>query len=268
MMRLILDVWRQKTRLDVGRFVRYEAREVTAEMSLLELLDVVNEGLVLRGDEPIAFDNDCREGICGSCGFLVNGLAHGPQDGAAACQVYLRRFKSGQTLRLEPFRAAAFPIIKDLVVDRSALDRIIMAGGYVSINAGSAPEANTTAVRKVDTDSALDAATCIGCGACVAACPNASAALFTGAKLTHLGSLPQGQPERSRRVLHMVEVARDEGFGHCTTAGECEAVCPKRIPLRVIARMNRDWLRASMAAENRAPDAVRAKSRLRKKTDK
>ncbi len=257
MMRLSLDVWRQKSPVDVGRFVRYEARDVSPDMSLLELLDVINEGIILRGEEPIAFDHDCREGICGSCGFIVNGIAQGPQNGAAACQVYMRHFKDGQTLRFEPFRAAAFPLIKDLVVDRSALDRIVMAGGYISVNTGSAPEANTTAVRKEDTDNALDAAACIGCGACVAACPNASAALFTGAKIAHLSSLPQGQPERQRRALRMVMRARDEGFGHCTTAGECEAVCPKRIPLRVIAHMNRDWLRARLAGENRETMATR-----------
>jgi succinate dehydrogenase / fumarate reductase iron-sulfur subunit len=246
MMRLVLHVWRQKDPRNGGKFVRYEARALSPDMSLLEMLDVVNEGLILRGEDPIAFDNDCREGICGSCGFLVNGVAHGPQNGAAACQVYLRQFQDGQTLCIEPFRAASFPLVKDLVVDRSALDRIVMAGGYISVNTGSAPEANTTAVRKDDTDRALDAAVCIGCGACVAACPNASAALFTGAKIAHLGSLPQGQLERERRALRMVMSARDEGFGHCTTAGECEAVCPKRIPLRVIAQMNRDWLRARL----------------------
>lgn len=246
MMRLLFDVWRQASPKENGRFERYEVADMTPDMSLLEALDVVNQNLIVEGKEPIAFDSDCREGICGSCGFLVNGVAHGPLSGAAVCQVHLRHFRDGDLLSLEPFRAAAFPLVKDLVVDRRALDRIIAAGGYVSVNTGSAPEASTLRVGKEETERAMDAAACIGCGACVAACPNASAALFTGAKIGHLGELPQGQPERERRALAMVRRAESEGFGHCTTAGECEAACPKRIPLRVIARMNRDHLRARL----------------------
>lgn len=233
-MRIALEVWRQRSPEEPGRFVRYETTEASPDMSLLELLDVVNEGLVRSGEEPIAFDSDCREGICGTCGFMVNGLAHGPLQGAAACQVYLRNFRDGATLYLEPFRANAFPLIKDLVINRGALDRIIAAGGYVSVNTGNAPEANTSTIRKARAERAMDAAACIACGACIAACPNASAALFTGAKITHLGSLP-------------------EGFGHCTFAGECETACPKSIPLEVITQMNHDYLKARLSGEDRAP---------------
>ena len=251
MMRIALEVWRQRSPDEAGRFVRYETHEASPDMSLLELLDVINEGLVQKGEEPIAFDSDCREGICGTCGFMVNGLAHGPLQGTAACQVYLRHFRDGETLFLEPFRAKAFPLIKDLVISRGALDRLIAAGGYVSVNTGNAPEANTSTIRKDDAERAMDAAACIACGACVAACPNASAALFTGAKITHLGSLPEGQPERGRRALRMVRAAATEGFGHCTFAGECETACPKSIPLQVITQMNRDFLAARISGDER-----------------
>ena len=226
--------------------VRYEANDVNPDMSMLELLDVVNEGLTLKGDEPIAFEHDCREGICGSCGFMINGIAHGPLPATTVCQLSMRHFKDGDELFLEPWRAKAFSVIKDLVVDRSAFDRIIEAGGYVSIPTGSAPDGNVILVPKDASDRAMDAAACIGCGACVAACPNASAALFTGAKIAHLGLLPQGQPERRQRALRMVHQFNAEQFGSCTNIGECEAVCPKEIKLEVIARMNRDFIVASL----------------------
>ena len=244
-MRLLLDVWRQRNAASKGRMVRYEANDVNPDMSMLELLDVVNEGLILKGDEPIAFEHDCREGICGSCGFMINGIAHGPLPATTVCQLSMRHFKDAQKLVLEPWRAKAFPVIKDLVVDRSAFDRIIEAAGYISVPTGSAPDGNTILVPKENADRAMDAAACIGCGACVAACPNASAALFTGAKIAHLGLLPQGQPERHQRALSMVRQYNREGFGSCTNIGECEAVCPKEISLEVIARMNRDFIDAS-----------------------
>lgn len=244
-MRLTLHVWRQKNANERGSMVQYEARNVNPEMSFLEMLDVLNEELTLKGDDPIAFDNDCREGICGMCGFMINGVAHGPRRGTTVCQLHMRKFRDGDKLYLEPWRARAFPVIKDLVVDRSAFDRIIAAGGYISIPAGSAPDGNTILVPKQNADIAMDAAACIGCGACVAACPNASASLFTGAKITHLGGLPQGQPERFERAPRMVAEAVMAGFGSCTNIGECEAVCPKEIKLEVIARMNRDFLKAS-----------------------
>lgn len=244
-MRLVLQVWRQKNFNSPGRLVRYEASDVNPDMSMLELLDVVNEGLILKGEDPIAFEHDCREGICGSCGFMINGVAHGPLPATTVCQLTMRHFRDGDELSLEPWRAKAFPIIKDLVVDRSAFDRIIEAGGYISVPTGSAPDGNALPVPKEDADRAMDAAACIGCGACVAACPNASAALFTGAKITHLGLLPQGQPERHQRALRMVRQFNAEGFGGCTNIGECEAVCPKGIRLEVIARMHHDYLRAS-----------------------
>ena len=223
---------------------RYEAKDVSADMSFLEMLDVVNEKLISEGREPIAFEHDCREGICGSCGFMINGIAHGPHRGTTVCQLHMRHFKDGDELYLEPWRARAFPVIKDLIVDRGAFDRIIMSGGYITARTGSGPDGNTLPVPKADADRAMDAAACIGCGACVAACPNASAALFTGAKISHLGLLPQGQAERSRRALRMVAQYNLELFGSCTNIGECEAVCPKEIRLDVIARMNRDYLRA------------------------
>jgi len=244
-MKLTLHVWRQKNSTAPGQFVRYEANDVNAHMSFLEMLDVVNEEIILKGEEPIAFDHDCREGICGTCGSMVNGLAHGGHKGATLCQLHMRFFKEGDEIWLEPWRARAFPVIRDLVVDRGALDRIVASGGYVSVPTGSAPDGNAIAVPKPDADRAMDAAACIGCGACVASCPNAAVALFLGAKITHLGSLPQGQPERMDRALKMVARARLEVFGYCTNIGECEAACPKEIKLDVIARMNRDFLRAS-----------------------
>jgi len=244
-MRLILHVWRQKNAAAKGRMVRYETNQASPDMSMLELLDVVNEGLILKGEEPIAFEHDCREGICGSCGFMINGIAHGPLRATTVCQLSVRHFKDGQQLYLEPWRAKAFPVIKDLIVDRRAFDRIIAAAGYISVPTGSAPDGNAILVPKENADRAMDAAACIGCGACVAACPNASAALFTGAKIAHLGLLPQGQPERHQRALIMVRQYNAEGFGSCTNIGECEAACPKEIGLEVIARMNRDFIAAS-----------------------
>ncbi|MGD1072609.1 MAG: succinate dehydrogenase/fumarate reductase iron-sulfur subunit [Bryobacteraceae bacterium] len=244
-MNLILHIWRQKNASGKGAMERYEAKDVSGDMSFLEMLDVVNEKLIAEGREPIAFEHDCREGICGSCGFMINGIAHGPQRGTTVCQLHMRHFKDGDELYLEPWRARAFPVIKDLIVDRSAFDRIIMSGGYITARTGSGPDGNTLPVPKEDADRAMDAAACIGCGACVAACPNASAALFTGAKISHLGLLPQGQAERSRRALRMVAQYNLERFGTCTNIGECEAVCPKEIRLDAIARMNRDYLRAS-----------------------
>jgi len=244
-MRLILHVWRQKNAASPGRMVRYDAEDVNPDMSMLELLDVINEDLILKGEEPIAFEHDCREGICGSCGFMINGIAHGPLPATTVCQLTMRHFRDGDELFVEPWRAKAFPVIKDLIVDRSAFDRVIEAGGYISVPTGSAPDGNAIPVPKEDADRAMDAAACIGCGACVAACPNASAALFTGAKIAHLGLLPQGQPERYQRALRMVRQFNAEEFGSCTNIGECEAVCPKEIKLEVIARMNHDFLQAS-----------------------
>ena len=244
-MKLILHVWRQKSASHAGRMVRYEHTKVNPHMSFLEMLDVLNEDLIARGDEPIAFDHDCREGICGSCGFMINGIAHGPQRGTTVCQLHMRHFRDSDELYLEPWRARAFPVVKDLVVDRRAFDRIIASGGFISISTGSAPDGNTIPVPKQNADLAMDAAACIGCGACVAACPNGAAALFTGAKISHLALLPQGQPERYARVLDMVAQVREELFGSCTNIGECEAVCPKEIRLEMIARMNRDYLKAS-----------------------
>src|SRR5579884_592739 len=247
-MNLTLYIWRQSSRADRGRMVRYEAGHLNPDMSMLEALDVLNEELINRGEEPVAFEHDCREGICGSCGFMINGVAHGPLPATTVCQLTLRHFKDGQEVYLEPWRAKAFPVIKDLVVDRSAFDRIIAAGGYISARTGSAQDANSILIPKEDADRAMDAAACIGCGACVAACPNASAALFTGAKISHLGLLPQGQPERRRRALHMVAQMTREAFGSCTNIGECEAVCPKEIRIEVIGRMNQDYMKASWAS--------------------
>ncbi len=244
-MNLKLHVWRQKSATSAGRMEAYPANDVNADMSFLEMLDVVNEGLIGEGKDPIAFEHDCREGICGSCGFMVNGVAHGPERGTTVCQLHMRHFKDGDELYLEPWRARAFPVIKDLVVDRSAFDRIIEQGGYVNARTGSAPDGNAIPIPKQNADLAMDAAACIGCGACVAACPNASAALFTGAKISHLALLPQGQAERSRRALRMVAQYNQELFGSCTNIGECEAVCPKEIKLENIARMNRDYLKAN-----------------------
>jgi succinate dehydrogenase / fumarate reductase iron-sulfur subunit len=245
-MNLTLKVWRQKGPADAGGFVTYQVRDVNAHMSFLEMLDVLNEDLTARGEEPVAFDSDCREGICGTCGFMINGVAHGPNRATTVCQLHMRFFKDGDVLTLEPWRAAAFPVLRDLCVDRSSFDRVIQAGGFISANTGSAPEANALPVPKEHADRAMDAATCIGCGACVAACPNASAMLFTAAKVAHLNLLPQGQPERFRRVRNMVAQHDAEGFGHCTNHGECEAVCPKEISMNFIAMLNRDLLRSAL----------------------
>lgn len=244
-MRLTLRIWRQPNPQTKGKLVRYDMDNVSEDMSMLECLDVLNETLVEKGKEPIAFEHDCREGICGSCGFMINGIAHGPLPATTVCQLTMRHFKDGQELVIEPWRARAFPLIKDLVVDRRVLDRIIEAGGYISVSTGSAPDGNAIPVSKESSEDAMDAAQCIGCGACVAACPNASAALFTGAKIAHLGLLPQGQPERRMRSLRMVTQANLEMFGQCTNIGECTGVCPKSIRLDVIGRMNRDYIAAS-----------------------
>jgi succinate dehydrogenase / fumarate reductase iron-sulfur subunit len=252
-MNLVLHVWRQKNANSPGGFERYEATNVNEHMSFLELLDVVNEDLAARGQEPIAFDHDCREGICGSCGMVVNGVAHGPQRGSTVCQLHLRAYRDGDEITIEPWRAAAFPVLRDLVVDRSAFDRIIQAGGYISLRTGSAPEANSLPIAKANSDLAFDAASCIACGACVAACPNASAALFTASKVAHLSLLPQGEPERDDRVRKMVSQMDAEGFGHCSFHRECEAVCPKAISADFISRMNRELLAAVTKAPNEVP---------------
>jgi succinate dehydrogenase / fumarate reductase iron-sulfur subunit len=251
-MNLTLHVWRQKHAHDKGRFVRYEARDIGPDMSFLEMLDAVNERLITSGEDPIAFDHDCREGICGTCGFVINGIAHGPRRGTTVCQLHMRSFKDGDILYLEPWRAKAFPVIKDLMVNRSAFDRIIQAGGFISASTGGAPEANSLPVPKEDAELAMDAAECIGCGACVAACPNASAMLFTAAKVSHLGLLPQGQPERYQRVLSMMARAEQEMFGSCTNIAECEAACPKEISLDFIGRLNRDFIKASFFEGSKA----------------
>jgi succinate dehydrogenase / fumarate reductase iron-sulfur subunit len=240
-MNLTLKVWRQSDAKSEGKLVTYEAREVLADMSFLEMLDVVNEGLIAKGEEPIAFDSDCREGICGTCSMVINGLAHGGQRGTTVCQLHMRHFHDGDTIIIEPWRARAFPVLKDLVTDRSAFDRIIQAGGFVSVNTGGTPDANCLPIAKVAADEAMDAAACIGCGACVAACKNGSAMLFVSAKVSHLAVLPQGQPEREQRVLNLVKIMDAEGFGSCTVTGSCEAVCPKEISLDFIARMNREY---------------------------
>jgi succinate dehydrogenase / fumarate reductase iron-sulfur subunit len=244
-MKFTLKIWRQKSHNDKGSFVSYPIEDVSPEMSILECLDVLNEMLIERGEEPVAFDHDCREGICGACGFMINGVAHGPERATTVCQLTMRHFKSSEELIIEPWRAKAFPIIKDLIVDRRSFDRIIETGGYISVSTGQAPDGNAILVGKEAADLAMDAAACIGCGACVAACPNASSALFTGAKIAHLGILPQGKAERDRRALQMVAQMNAELFGNCTNIGECTGVCPKGISLEVIAIMNRDYLRAS-----------------------
>ncbi len=241
-----LKVWRQKDRNSAGTLVDYDAADIPPQASLLEMLDIVNERLLLKGEQPIAFDSDCREGICGTCSLTVNGEAHGPDHPGAACELYMRRFKDGDTIVIEPFRVKGFPIIKDLVIDRSALDRIVRAGGFISARAGSAPEANSVPISKHDADLSMEAAACIGCGACAAACPNASAMLFTAAKVSHLALLPQGQPERARRVIGMVRAMDAEGFGNCTNTYECEAVCPAEISASFIAKLNREYSRASL----------------------
>jgi succinate dehydrogenase iron-sulfur subunit len=247
-MRIHLKVWRQAGPAKPGRLVPYTAENVSRDMSFLEMLDVVNEGLIAKGEDPIAFDSDCREGICGTCGFLVNGVPHGPDPGTTVCQLHMRRFRDGETVVIEPWRAKAFPLIKDLVVDRSAFDRIIQAGGYTSVNVGGAPDGNTILISRNTVEEAMDSAACIACGACVAACKNASAALFTSAKISHLVLLPQGEVERTKRVVAMVDRHDAEGFGSCSNEGECEAVCPKEIPITNIARMNREYFRAMLLA--------------------
>ena len=255
-MDLTLHVWRQKSPADAGRMERYEVAGVNEHASFLEMLDVLNEQLTGRGEEPIAFEHDCREGICGSCGFMINGEAHGPRRGTTVCQLHMRHFKDGDDLTLEPWRSRAFPVIKDLVVDRGAFDRVIQAGGFISVATGSAPEANIIPVAKPLADRAFDAAQCIGCGACVAQCPNGAAQLFTSAKVSHLNLLPQGQPERFDRALAMVEAMEKEGFGACSNFAECEAVCPKEISIDFIARMNRDFLKAKANGETKTPPSA------------
>jgi succinate dehydrogenase / fumarate reductase iron-sulfur subunit len=240
---LTLKIWRQDSRTSEGALKTYQVEDVSPDMSFLEMLDVLNEELNGRGEEPVAFDSDCREGICGMCGLVINGAAHGPER-TTTCQLHMRSFKDGDTITIEPWRADAFPVLRDLVVDRSAFDRMIQAGGYISVNTGAAPDAHAVPVPKGNADRAFDAATCISCGACVAACPNASASLFLGAKITHLGELPQGQAERHTRVLGMVAQHDAEGFGGCTNIGECAAACPKEIPLDVISQLNKDLRKA------------------------
>jgi succinate dehydrogenase / fumarate reductase iron-sulfur subunit len=254
-MNLTLHVWRQKDAKSKGQFVKYEAPDISEDMSFLEMLDVVNERLILQGDEPLAFDHDCREGICGTCGVVINGRAHGPRDRTTVCQLHMRSFKDGDHVWIEPWRAKAFPVLRDLVVDRGALDRIIAAGGFVSARSGSAPDGNAIPIPKEKADLAMDAASCIGCGACVAACPNASAMLFTSAKVAQLSLLPQGQPERHMRVKSMVQQMDAEAFGNCTNHGECEAVCPKAVSVDNIARLNRDYIMSSIVADRR-PEAT------------
>lgn len=243
-MNLTLKVWRQKNGQSEGQFVSYEARDVLPDMSFLEMLDVVNEGLMEKGEEPIAFDSDCREGICGMCSLVINGIPHGGHRGTATCQLHMRHFHDGETITIEPWRAKAFPLVKDLIVNRSAFDRVIQAGGFTSASTGGTPDANAILVPKPDADRAMDAAACIGCGACVAVCKNASAMLFVSAKVSHLALLPQGKVEREERVLNMVRQMDQEGFGNCTVTGSCEAVCPKEISLNFIAMMNREYFKA------------------------
>jgi succinate dehydrogenase / fumarate reductase iron-sulfur subunit len=248
-MNIQLKVWRQKNKNTQGKFVDYEAKDISADMSFLEMLDVVNEGLIKKGEEPIAFDHDCREGICGSCGMFINGRAHGPQKGVATCQLHMRSFKDGDNIVIEPWRAKAFPVIKDLVVDRSAFDRIIAAGGFISVNTGGAPDANAIPIPKEEQESAMDAAACIGCGACVAACKNASGMLFVSAKVAHFARLPQGKPERERRVMAMISQMEEEGFGACTNTEACSAECPKEISMDVLAQLRREYMRAFVKGE-------------------
>jgi succinate dehydrogenase / fumarate reductase iron-sulfur subunit len=245
-MKLTLNVWRQSAPKASGKLETYTLDGVTPDMSFLEMFDMLNEQLTHEGQEPVAFAHDCREGICGSCSMMINGQAHGPWKGAATCQLHMRAFKDGDTLTVEPFRAGPFPVVKDLVTNRSALDRIIQAGGFISVNTGGARDANEILIGKDRVEEAMDAAACIGCGACVAACPNGSASLFTGAKVTHLGLLPQGQPEREKRALAMVEQMDEEGFGGCTWVGECMAACPKEISIDVIRKLNHDYIAASI----------------------
>lgn len=245
-MNLTLKVWRQKNGQTPGHFETYQAKDVSPDMSFLEMLDVVNESIIESGGEPFAFDSDCREGICGMCSLVINGVPHGGHHATATCQLHMRHFKDGETIHIEPWRARAFPIIRDLVVNRSAFDRIIQAGGFVSVNTGGTPDANALPIAKTDADASMDAAACIGCGACVASCKNASAMLFVAAKVSHLNLLPQGKAEKDRRVLAMVKQMDAEGFGNCTVTGSCEAVCPKEISLNFIAKLNRDYAVATL----------------------
>ncbi len=255
-MNLTLHVWRQKNPKHPGKFERYEAKEISPDMSFLEMLDVVNEDLMTRGLEPVAFDSDCREGICGMCSLVINGKPHGPDTGVATCQLHMRRFKDGDTITIEPWRAKAFPLMKDLIVDRSAFDRMIQSGGYVSVSTGGVPDGNAIPVSKDKAEEAMDAAACIGCGACVAACPNASAMLFVAAKVAHLATLPQGEIERQQRVLNMVSAMDAEGFGNCTNHFECMAACPKEIHVKFIALMNREYLLASEPPQPPPPSST------------
>ena len=250
-MNLTLHVWRQKGPQDSGRLESYEARGVSPDMSFLEMLDVVNERLIKQGREPIAFDHDCREGICGSCAMMINGMPHGPERGTTACQLHMRKFRDGEEIYVEPWRAKAFPVLKDLMTDRASLDRIVQAGGFVSVNTGGTPDGNAIPVPKESQEKAMDAAACIGCGACAAACKNASAMLFVAAKVSHLGNLPQGQAERRDRVMSMIAQHDHEGFGHCTNQYECEAACPKEIGVRFIAQLNRDYIKGALKVVNR-----------------
>ena len=248
-MDLNLHVWRQESADKPGKIVSFKAKNISPNSSFLEMLDTVNEELIEKGEEPIAFDHDCREGICGACSLMINGIAHGPDSGTTTCQLHMRSFKDGDEIYIEPWRAKAFPVLKDLVVDRSSFDRIINSGGYISANSGGCPDANSVPIPKNDADLAMDAAACIGCGACVASCKNASAMLFVAAKVSHLALLPQGKPERERRVLNMVKTMDGEGFGNCTNQFECEAACPKEISVRFIAKMNREFLASSTCGD-------------------
>jgi succinate dehydrogenase / fumarate reductase iron-sulfur subunit len=249
-MRLTLHVWRQRSSGEPGGFHTYHVSGISPDMSFLEMLDVLNQELATAGSEPVAFDHDCREGICGTCSLVINGQAHGPDPETTTCQLHMRRFRDGDVITIEPFRANAFPIVRDLVVDRSAFDRIVAAGGFITVDTGSAPEANAIPIRKQDSELAMDAAACIGCGACVAACPNAAAMLFVAAKVSHLGLLPQGAPEREKRVLALVEAMDREGFGNCTNHFECGEACPKAISVESIARLNREYLRATLRSRS------------------
>ncbi|WP_433477281.1 succinate dehydrogenase/fumarate reductase iron-sulfur subunit [Spirillospora sp. CA-142024] len=250
-MKLTLRVWRQSGPQDKGKMIEYKLDDISPDASFLEMLDVLNEKLIAAGEEPVAFDHDCREGICGMCSLVINGTPHGPERATTTCQLHMRKFRDGEVIDVEPWRAKAFPVVKDLVVDRSAFDRMIQAGGYITAPTGTAPEAHSTPVPKPDADQAFEAAECIGCGACVAACPNGSAALFLGAKVTHLGLMPQGQPERWDRVVSMLDTHDEEGFGGCTNTGECTVACPKGIPLDVIGRLNHDYLKATAGGKKR-----------------
>lgn len=252
-MNLTLRVWRQENQQSEGRMEVYQATDVSDDSSFLEMLDQVNEELIVSGGSPIAFDHDCREGICGMCSLVIDGVPHGPQKETTACQLHMRHFKDGDTITIEPWRARAFPVIRDLVVDRRSFDRVMQAGGFVSIATGSAPDANSIPIAKEDAEAAFDGAQCIGCGACVAACPNASAMLFAAAKTSQLSRLPQGQPERLKRAIHMVEAMDREGFGNCTNHFECEAVCPKGIPVKFIAELNRDYFKAALVSREFSP---------------